>query len=229
MTAGADRFEHDDAAYVLGALGHEERIAYEEHLQDCARCSTAVAELAMMPGLLARSPGPSAAQPAERPPDTVLPGLLARMRRSRRRRRIAGAAAAVAVAAALVTGTALVTGAVSDDAADATASGVAVQMTGSVPVEADLRLQEVAWGTKITMVCRYYGPTSSGAADPEKTKYELVLVAADQAVQSVASWESLPGKDATVAGSTDLSTDEIAEFELRDGNGTVLMAGSPAR
>ena len=39
MTAGPDPFEYDDAAYVLGALSHEGRIAYEEHLQGCARCT----------------------------------------------------------------------------------------------------------------------------------------------------------------------------------------------
>jgi hypothetical protein len=230
MTAGADRFEHDDAAYVLGALSHEDRIAYEEHLQHCPRCSAAVAELAMMPGLLARAPGPSdGADPAEQPPETVLPGLLARMRRSRRRRRIVGAAAGVAAAAALVGGTALVTAAVSGDAQEATAAGVPVDMVGNVPVYADLHLQEVAWGTKITMTCRYDGPTSEGTSDPEGVTYQLVLVAADNATQNVASWESVPGKDATVAGSTDLSPDEITEFELRDGSGKVLMVGSPPR
>jgi hypothetical protein len=230
MTAGADPFEHDDAAYVLGALGHEDRIAYEEHLQDCPRCSVAVAELAMMPGLLARTPGPSAGiPPPDQPPDTVLPGLLARMRRSRRRRRVAGAAAGVTIAATLVVVTALVTGSLSDDAVEAAAAGVPVTMVGNVPVTADLRLQPVAWGTKITMTCRYDGPTTSAPADPAKSEYELVLVAADDAVQSVATWDSLPGMDASVAGSTHLSTDQIAEFELRDGHGTVLMAGSPVR
>jgi hypothetical protein len=32
-----------------------------------------------------------------------------------------------------------------------------------------------------------------------------------------------------VAGSTDLSPDQIAEVQLQDGDGTVLMAGSPSR
>jgi hypothetical protein len=68
-----------------------------------------------------------------------------------------------------------------------------------------------------------------GTSDSEGVTYVLVLVAVDDVTQSVASWESLPGKDATVAGSTDLSPDEIAEFELRDGDGRVLMAGSPPR
>jgi hypothetical protein len=34
-----DPFEHDDAAYVLGALSPAERAAFEEHLQSCADCT----------------------------------------------------------------------------------------------------------------------------------------------------------------------------------------------
>jgi hypothetical protein len=227
VTAGTDPFEHDDAAYVLGALSHEDRIAFEEHLQDCPRCSAAVAEVAMLPGLLARTPGPSTGtDPADQLPDTVLPRLLAEMRRSRRRRRVGGAAAGVAVAATLVVGTALATGPTSSQQQ----SGVPVAMVGDVPVTADLRLQEVAWGTKITMTCRYEGPAPSDPGNQQRTTYQLVVVPADHSTaQNVASWASLPGRDATVAGSTDLAADQIAEFQLRLGDGTVLLSGSPSR
>jgi anti-sigma factor RsiW len=225
MTAGPDPFEYDDAAYVLGALSHEGRIAYEEHLQGCARCTAAVAEVAMLPGLLARTPGPPATGTPEQPPDTVLPGLLARLRRSRRRRRVAGAAAAAAAAAVLIVGTALVTGS-QPSAPDA--AGVPVTMVGDVPVRADLHLEDVSWGTRITMTCRYYGPVPSGSHGPPVT-YQLVVVSADRSTQSVARWEALPGKDATVAGSTNLTVDEIAQLELRTGDGTLLLAGSPTR
>jgi hypothetical protein len=229
VTGTADPFEHEDAAYVLGALSHEDRLAYEEHLRTCARCSAAVAELAVLPGLLARLPGlPAPAGAPEPPPDTVLPGLLARMRRSRSRRRTWGAVAAVATAAVLVIGTAVVTG--QPRSAAPPASGVPVTMVdvAGVPVTAELRLEDVAWGTRITMTCRYDGPRPSGPYGPHS--YQLVVVSVgDRSTQSVAQWQVLPGRDASVAGSTDLSPAEIAEVQLRDGDGTVLLAGRPSR
>ncbi|MEV1143541.1 zf-HC2 domain-containing protein, partial [Micromonospora sp. NPDC049799] len=47
-------FAHDDGAYVLGALAPAERAAYERHLAGCADCRQAVAEIAVLPGLLGR-------------------------------------------------------------------------------------------------------------------------------------------------------------------------------
>jgi hypothetical protein len=55
-----DNFRDWDAAYVLGALSADDRRAYERHLQTCPACSTAVAELAGMPGLLAKLPAEKA-------------------------------------------------------------------------------------------------------------------------------------------------------------------------
>jgi hypothetical protein len=46
--------EHDDGAYVLGALSPAERAAYERHLGTCSFCREAVAEVAVLPGLLGK-------------------------------------------------------------------------------------------------------------------------------------------------------------------------------
>ncbi|NQE89246.1 anti-sigma factor family protein [Nocardia terpenica] len=43
-----------DAPYVLGALDRAERLEYEAHLQTCSTCRAAVADLAVLPGLLGR-------------------------------------------------------------------------------------------------------------------------------------------------------------------------------
>ena len=98
------RFGHDDAAYVLGALSPGERLQFERHLPGCEDCTRAVREVAGLPGLLSRiDPDVLTAMQVEPVPDTVLPGLLRAVRRSRRRRLLATAGTAAA-AAALVTG-----------------------------------------------------------------------------------------------------------------------------
>jgi hypothetical protein len=229
MSTGLDGFEHEDAAYVLGALSREDRITYETHLQSCARCSAAVAELAVLPGLLGRLPAlPAPAAAPEQPPETVLPGILAAVRRRRSLRRAWGAAAGVAAAAVLVTGTAVVTAQTRPEPAPA-GTAVALTNVAAAPVDAELRLEGVAWGTRITMTCRYDGQVAPGPYDPAPS-YELVVVsAADHSSHSVASWLILPGRDAHVAGSTDLSPNQIAEVQLRDDVGTVLLQGSPSR
>jgi hypothetical protein len=243
MTGTPDPFEHEDAAYVLGALSREDRIAYETHLQSCRRCSAAVAGLAVLPGLLSRLPGlPAPAAAPVQPPDTVLPGLLSTVRRYRSRRRMWSAAAGVAAAAVLVTGTVVVTeqarpdpaasgaAAAGTTAAGTTAAGTAVPLSAvaGTPVAAELRLEGVAWGTRITLTCRYDGPPASGPY-ATATTYQLVVVSADQSARSVASWRVLPGRDARVAGSTDLRPDQITQVQLRDDDGTVLLQGSPTR
>jgi Putative zinc-finger len=224
VTGNPDPFEHDDAAYVLGALSRADRTAYEAHLQTCARCSAAVTELAGLPGLLARLPGtPAAPAVPDPPPDTVLPRLLADVRRSRLRRRAWGAAAGIAAAAVLVAGTAAVSGRSAPETTDGVP--VALAVVDDAPVRADLHLADVAWGTRVTMTCRYDGPVP-GRYD--LGSYQLVVVSAeDGSTQSVARWQALPGRDAHVTGSTDLAPEEIAEVQLRDGDGTVLLKGRP--
>ena len=90
----ADQYAEWDAAYVLGALSVGERAEYEAHLVGCARCRTAVSELAGLPGLLGQlSPGEAIAvesssgavvdvsgalaeqHPAPEPPASLMPRL----------------------------------------------------------------------------------------------------------------------------------------------------------
>ncbi|WP_206064954.1 zf-HC2 domain-containing protein [Nocardioides sp. JQ2195] len=103
-------FEHEDGAYVLGALSPEDRIAFEKHLPGCAACATSVRELAGLPGLLSRVPAPSL-DADEQPmpvPDTLLPSLLRRVRARRRRQGwYAGGVAAAVTVIALSVGVAI--------------------------------------------------------------------------------------------------------------------------
>ena len=95
---------HYDAAYVLGSLSPTDRLEFERHLPGCERCRRSVAELAGLPGLLGRVPREQveAPLPFEPLPETVLPALVAAVRREQRRKAVLvtlGAAAAVAVVA----------------------------------------------------------------------------------------------------------------------------------
>ena len=95
---------HSDAAYVLGALSPADRLEFERHLPGCERCRRSVAELAGLPGLLGRVPVEQveAPLPFEPLPATVLPALVAVVRREQRRKTVLvvlGAAAAIAVVA----------------------------------------------------------------------------------------------------------------------------------
>ncbi|WP_280271724.1 anti-sigma factor family protein, partial [Nocardia wallacei] len=122
-TAHAAEPEGDDYAtwdgpYVLGALGRDDRLEYEEHLAVCPSCRAAVAELAGLPGLLgqvdsgvamsfidpiAGHPERGAAAPAPQIPEAppvALARLADRTRRQRRRGRLFAVTGAVAAAPA---------------------------------------------------------------------------------------------------------------------------------
>ena len=99
-----DPFREWDGAYVLGSLSTAERLAYEEHLAQCASCEREVCGLAGITGLLSRVPTAWAVQSLETDPEvpaTVLPRLV----RAVRRRHLVVTAATVLVAA--VTGVVL--------------------------------------------------------------------------------------------------------------------------
>lgn len=108
---------HLDGAYVLGALSPAERGDFEKHLTDCEACARAVQGMAGIPGLLARvDAGVLESLPVEQEqPDTLLPALVARVRRSRRRRTFVTAGLAAAAASAVVVGSLAITGALTDD------------------------------------------------------------------------------------------------------------------
>ena len=210
-----DPFLEDDAAYVLGALGPDEQRAFEEHLVGCDRCAASVAELAGMTALLDRVPLDRVLEPGvdrEPLPDLLLGRTVAAARKERRRRSLwlvaSGAVAAAAVAVAIAV--------VPQGTPDGPA-GTTVAMTEVRPaaVTGTLELTPVDWGTKVSLVCRWVD--SAAWADPaERKTYRLVAVPRDGSEpQTLARWSVLPGEDATVMGSTDLTADEIARIELR--------------
>lgn len=221
MTTRPDPFTTYDAAYVLGALTEADRAAYERHLPSCADCRAAIERFRSMPRLLAKvESAASAAGTSDRPapsvPDTLLPGLVSKARRSTRRRRIAAGAVAATVALGLVGGTAAVVG---QGSSAPGGEQVALSKAAAVPLQASLQVRPTDWGSELTMKCRY-----SGYVAPDGTSYELVVVpTAGGEPQTVARWSVIPGREATVVGSTELTPAQIAQVQVRTSDGQILL------
>ncbi len=236
-----DPFVTYDAAYVLGALSPQDRAAFEEHLRGCAQCAAAVAELAGVPGLLARVSADDArglADPDRAPepvPDTLLPRLQRSVRHRRRRRTAwqaagAGLIAAACLAIGLVIGNPTSSGDGVAGSAPTTASSSAVpQVTvalsagGNVPVEAQVSLQDKAWGTELKLRCSYHDPSGTY---PER--YALWVIGQDGTRFEAAGWKTAAGVPVmNITGATSLTRAQIASIEVLDDEGAVLLTGTP--
>lgn len=215
-----DEFATYDAAYVLGALSPAERHAFEEHLSRCSSCAESVAELAGMPGLLARVPLDEIDDVEQVPlPETLLPRLLRETNRRRRRTRwIVSGGAALAAAAALVVVLMLtvVSGGSSGGGGPALAMKPVVTAAG---IHADAQLKNVRWGTKINVKCGY-NPSAHVTWDEF---YALTVTPKHGPTQQIATWMVSPGRDAVFDGATALHRDQISRIDVRDSDGNSVL------
>jgi hypothetical protein len=226
--------EHEDGAYVLGALSPEERVAFERHLSSCDSCARSVRYLAGLPGLLARVPVEIVDPPAPPAPvpDTLLPALVRRARRTQRRRTwIAGGL--VAAAAVVAIGAVGVATLGHDDAAPqaapsagpTTAASQIMQPVGDEPISGWVSLTQVGWGTRLDLTCSY-AEKSSTYEDPDWSTYTMYVHTADGSEEQVASWKALPGKEMHLSAATAVDADAITDVEVRTAAGeTVLDLG----
>lgn len=206
------------AAYVLGALPASERPDFEAHLTQCPDCRQAVADLAGIPGLLARVSPDDLADPVP-VPDTLVPGLLRAVRRSSRRRRLVVAALSAAAVVLAVVGTAIVV----HQSDDAGAGAPMTAMTAVVqsPVTASASLVAHSWGTEVQMKCRY--ADASNWSRP----YDLVAVDDQGESYNLATWVVGPGRTASVSGSVPVQPDHIDRLEIRLTSGPALLRLEP--
>jgi hypothetical protein len=222
-------FEFDDGAYVLGALAPAERAAYESHLAGCLACRQAVAEIAVLPGLLGRL-DPDGLERIAGPSPTVesrLPALLTAAASTRRRQRrtnrwrYAGALLA-AVCLALVVGLGAVW---LGDRGAPPGTGSPDQMVAmqpvreTIPVTAEIGLHGTGWGTEVTVRCAY-------PKNGDRTKaYNIRLMAygPDGETEQVGSWLAAPGDEVTVTGSTRFSGADLVRLELVRYDGSPLL------
>jgi hypothetical protein len=224
---------HSDAAYVLGALSPADRLEFERHLPGCERCRRSVAELAGLPGLLGRVPVEQveAPLPFEPLPATVLPALVAVVRREQRRKTVLvvlGAAAAIAVVA-LGVGTlqaarddGRVPEATSTSSSPSVAPARPMTVVHDYGMKADLSLTPVGWGTKVLLTCSYPGPGGE-YGDGHAYEYRLVAFTGDGKSDKVMTWSAVPGKTMSLGGSTASVLDDITRVEVKSEHGRTIL------
>ncbi|NEM90330.1 anti-sigma factor family protein [Galbitalea soli] len=237
MTDDHEGFRDWDAAYVLGALAPADRLSYERHLETCALCAAAVAELAGLPGILGRLPaadalaiGSDAASAGEQ---TVLgtvrhlgepqlgdsaPSLrhLARAVRRRTRARVIGAIAAVALVGGATAGAVVAL-------APAAPAAVAMSVVGTPVMTADLRVVPTAWGTRLEWSCRYRA-AGTRAAYGGPQSYDLVVVDRSGRRVTVASWTSTGAPADGLVATTAIAAAEIRSVEVTpSGSDTAIL------
>ncbi|MGF2948621.1 anti-sigma factor family protein [Microbacterium sp. YY-02] len=203
-----------DAAYALGALSASDRAQYEAHLAECAQCRAAVAELTPTVGLLSRLNAEDVASDRDDAGIALAGAKLIDIARARRRthRRRTWTAIGVAAAIAISTPVGVVT------FAPRPAVSVAMEQVVPVPVDAEVDLTTVAWGTRIDMACDY------GADAPDEGwTYVLAVVGIDGAETDLSTWRVEPGRTARLSAGTALAISDIRAVEIRAESGEVLL------
>jgi Putative zinc-finger len=222
-------FGHDDAAYVLGALSTSERLQFEKHLAGCEDCTRSVCELAGIPGLLSRidSEVLTVLPADEAVPESLLPGLARAARRSRRRR-VLGTAGAAAAVTALVASVGVSQLGLGDDATapgggtEETMTVLAMNPVGEVPVQADLAMESVTWGTRLELTCTY----DTGLVTyelPPAVDYVIVLRTEDGRRERVGSWRSVDGRTMQLTAGTAVERADISWVQVRTPDGRVVL------
>jgi len=233
---GEDRFSDWDAAYLLGSLSPTERREFEEHISGCARCASAVAGLAAMPGLLRALPAEDAlamleadsaggGMPPEPVPAGILKGLTARVRLRRRIRALRAGLVGVTAVAAIAVGVVAVSTALNPPAQPAISASL--EQVKPSPLTADVELTSLEWGTKIEMSCEYHEGSSwdTGTTPSSRTRYGLYATDAAGTVTRVASWSAGPGDIVHATGSIDTPVSDVTHLDVRAlDTGAVLLS-----
>jgi hypothetical protein len=228
-TAGAgDPYLNWDASYVLGALSPGERRDFEEHLQICKRCRSAVAELTGMPALLAMVDLDELEALDNRPPDPPLrPELrgqvLDRVRTRRRRSRWVTAAAVGLAAALLAIGMVVVIAPETLGLQQGSTPVAMLEMNkiNETPINASIALSGYSWGTRIDMACSY---GDWGQRDAAAQNLGMVVIGRDGSRTQIATWLGLSGATALPSGNVPLPQSEIAAVQLVSADdGKVLL------
>jgi hypothetical protein len=197
-------------AYLLGALDAADRARVAAHLEACSECRDDLAELAPLPGLLARIPGEDLLAGATESPGNA-ERLLAQIARIRRRRRrvvasLAGACAAVAVG---IVGTQAVL------QRSAGPRGIVVAAANaSSHVSGRATLLATPEGTTVEAAITGVRPG---------TRCQLIVLGLDGRREIAATWQANYEGMATVTGASALTPGQIRELVVSAQPGSALL------
>jgi hypothetical protein len=231
--------EFDDGAYVLGSLSPAERAAYEKHLATCSFCREAVADIAVLPGLLGRlDPADLDRLMRDVPPPAVrrasTPDLVsaARSNRLKERRRNRWKVTGVALAAACL---ALVVGGggglwcrgapapPTPPSAGGGGPAPVIKMTPDndrVPVSATINIAGAPGGTQVNLLCAM----NNGEKSSEAYTIRLMAYGPDGEHEQLGSWIASPGKEFSMSGVTHFTGGMLNRLALERNDGRVLLA-----
>lgn len=216
-----------DAAYVLGALSPEDRIAYERYLAANPARAAQLSEFAGLPGILnALSPEEAVALnesandgPVEERPLDLMPSLARAAAQRQKRSRRSVVALAVATAAAFLAVGVIVGFTVFPRPAPSAPTLQAMAPTARGGVAASLAVTEKKWGTRLDWTCEYLKDWSK-----DVDSYDLVVTTDDGKQTTVASWSPAGDEASGLAAATVIPTAEIRSVDIRVAGTTTPLA-----
>ena len=239
MTEFEDEYRDWDAAYVLGALSYEERKEYEAHLAQCPTCSSSLALLAGIPGILGKIDsqtaialvdGAAVASEGERWDDSIfikkLASRAAKAQRTSRIRQSLIAAAVLVICISMGVTTGVLVHAKNGQPTPASPAATAAwHLTNLQPqiMSAALRITSKKWGTHFDWDCTY---SKDAASWPATTRYNLVITDASGRKTTIASWSPSGGIAKGLSATTALSVSQIKMLEVTvSGSSTPIIVG----
>lgn len=207
---------HALGGLVLGALGACESRSVRRHLAACPGCRQEYEELSAVPPLLALlSRADAEAAVAAAPADVVPPADAAptprrhgRPRTSRTGRWLVAAASVAVLAAAGVAAWPRA----GDQPAPAHVASATDRATG---VSADVSVQPVSWGSKLTLAL-HNAPLGSSCS--------LVVVGRHGERKTAATWTAAHGGNLTVPGAVAMWPQDISRFDIETFDGHRLVS-----